>query len=388
MSSADDRVGAGGMSTSSAAEDDPPRSRLFVVCPKGTGQETLTRAFEDLLTRLSDPGGSSRSNPKKDGERDGDDEKGPAEGDARPNGDAAALNPNPKLLKHLESVRAVPHKGVAFAKFSNASTAALCMRAIADANGVLGTLKVKCMLAEPKAGTTTTTTPPSTNPDRTEVHKDGIDRGGGEERGGSSRPRGERAGDPGGSASPKRARRGERAGAAKFPPAPHEGSIVRVHASPASSVESGGVAGRGGDRSTTCPSMRRILAAGAPGSAAEEEKRRRGVHPDAPGPLPPPAAASDAPAAADDHGRGREYTRRRANLPRRGVDGRRTPRRSNIPPAVTPSDATGAYAPYADAVEPGAPPAPAAGTRVRGKYPITSQLPPVRPCSPVAVAGE
>ena len=44
--------------------------------------------------------------------------------------------------------------------------------------------------------------------------------------------------------------------------------------------------------------------------------------------------------------------------------------------------------PYADAVEPGAPPAPAAGTRVRGKYPITSQLPPVRPCSPVAVAGE
>ena len=153
MSSADDRVGAGGMSTSSAAEDDPPRSRLFVVCPKGTGQETLTRAFEDLLTRLSDPGGSSRSNPKKDGERDGDDEKGPAEGDARPNGDAAALNPNPKLLKHLESVRAVPHKGVAFAKFSNASTAALCMRAIADANGVLGTLKVKCMLAEPKAGT-------------------------------------------------------------------------------------------------------------------------------------------------------------------------------------------------------------------------------------------
>ena len=250
MSSADDRVGAGGMSTSSAAEDDPPRSRLFVVCPKGTGQETLTRAFEDLLTRLSDPGGTSRSNPKKDGERDGDDEKGPAEGDARPNGDAAALNPNPKLLKHLESVRAVPHKGVAFAKFSNASTAALCMRAIADANGVLGTLKVKCMLAEPKAGTGTT--PHSTNPDRTEVHKDGIDRGGGEERGGSSRPRGERAGDPGGSASPKRARRGERAGAAKFPPAPHEGSIV-VHparASPASSVESGGVAGRGADRST------------------------------------------------------------------------------------------------------------------------------------------
>ena len=236
MSSADDRVGAGGMSTSSAAEDDPPRSRLFVVCPKGTGQETLTRAFEDLLTRLSDPGGTSRSNPKKDGERDGDDEKGPAEGDAS-NGDAAALNPNPKLLKHLESVRAVPHKGVAFAKFSNASTAVLCMRAIADANGVLGTLKVKCMLAEPKAGTTTTTTTtPSTNPDRTEVHKDGIDRGGGEERGGSSRPRGERAGDPGGSASPKRARRGERAGAAKFPPAPHEGSIVRVHASPASSV--------------------------------------------------------------------------------------------------------------------------------------------------------
>ena len=75
MSSADDRVGAGGMSTSSAAEDDPPRSRLFVVCPKGTGQETLTRAFEVLLTRLSDPTGTSRSNPKKDGERGGDDEK-------------------------------------------------------------------------------------------------------------------------------------------------------------------------------------------------------------------------------------------------------------------------------------------------------------------------
>ena len=38
---------------SSADADDPPRSRLFVVCPKGTGQDTLQRAFEDLLAKLS-----------------------------------------------------------------------------------------------------------------------------------------------------------------------------------------------------------------------------------------------------------------------------------------------------------------------------------------------
>ena len=57
----------------------------------------------------------------------------------------------PPLVKHLESVRVVPRKGVAFAKFSDAATAMRCTAAIADANGALGALRVKCMLAEPKA---------------------------------------------------------------------------------------------------------------------------------------------------------------------------------------------------------------------------------------------
>ena len=59
---------------SSADADDPPRSRLFVVCPKGTGQDTLQRAFEDLLAKLSaDPPFAARgetTTPRKDPDED------------------------------------------------------------------------------------------------------------------------------------------------------------------------------------------------------------------------------------------------------------------------------------------------------------------------------
>jgi hypothetical protein len=50
----------------------------------------------------------------------------------------------------LESVRVVPHKGVAFAKFARASVALRCMEAVTG-SGTLGGMRVKCMLAEPKA---------------------------------------------------------------------------------------------------------------------------------------------------------------------------------------------------------------------------------------------
>ena len=139
---------------SSADADDPPRSRLFVVCPKGTGQDTLQRAFEDLLAKLSaDPPFAARgetTTPRKDPDEDA---LGDEHHDEEVDEDDVRDEPRdePPLVKHLESVRVVPRKGVAFAKFSDAATAMRCMAAIADANGALGALRVKCMLAEPKA---------------------------------------------------------------------------------------------------------------------------------------------------------------------------------------------------------------------------------------------
>ena len=137
---------------SSADADDPPRSRLFVVCPKGTGQDTLQRAFEDLLAKLSaDSPFAARgeTTPRKDPDEDArnehhDDGLEEDDVDDEPRDE-------PPLVTHLESVRAVPRKGVAFVKFSDAATAMRCMAAIADTNGALGALRVKCMLAEPKA---------------------------------------------------------------------------------------------------------------------------------------------------------------------------------------------------------------------------------------------
>jgi len=269
---------------SSADADDPPRSRLFVVCPKGTGQDTLQRAFEDLLAKLSaeDPPFASargetttaRKDPDEDARKDEHHDDGLDEED---------VGDEPPLVKHLESVRVVPRKGVAFAKFSDAATAMRCMAAIADANGALGALRVKCMLAEPKAsagagagaaeranGTPPPPPPPPPGGAAATGGPAAAGLGGGVAAG--SRPRGERSGEPpGGSASPKRARRGgdtagdgapNDVGRGGFPPPPHQtpGCVLgsesrrRHHrtsrTSPTSSAESGGgIGGRGIGRS-------------------------------------------------------------------------------------------------------------------------------------------
>jgi len=275
---------------SSADADDPPRSRLFVVCPKGTGQDTLQRAFEDLLAKLSaDPPPAAReTTTRKDPDEDARDENddGLEEDDV---GDEP--RDKPPLVKHLESVRVVPRKGVAFAKFSDAATARRCMAAIADANGALGALRVKCMLAEPKVSAGVgagpaerangTPTPPPPPPGgggggggaAAAAAASGVAAaaGGGAHGGGvatGSRPRGERSGEPpGGSASPKRARRGGDGSRGGFPPPPHQTTPVvasenqtpnqtpsanrqtGTRPSPASSEESGGGFGRGIGRS-------------------------------------------------------------------------------------------------------------------------------------------
>ena len=269
---------------SSADADDPPRSRLFVVCPKGTGQDTLQRAFEDLLAKLStDPpfAAGGETTPRKDPDEDArnehhDDGLEEDDVDDEPRDE-------PPLVKHLESVRVVPRKGVAFVKFSDAATAMRCMAAIADANGALGALRVKCMLAEPKASAgagagaaerANGTPPPPPQPSGGAAAggggaaREGGGGGGGGGVAAGSRPRGERSGEaPGGSASPKRARRGgdgdgdgaPHSRAPEFPPPPNQtpvlGSETRrqnhrtSRTSPASSAESGGGIGRGIERS-------------------------------------------------------------------------------------------------------------------------------------------
>ena len=142
-----------------AAEDDPPRSRLFVVCPKNASQEALRDAFVNLLVRLREEDESAagdrdrcrgdaadeKASEKNDPERgDGGVRAGERDGKKKVRG--RGIDP----ARDLESVRAVPHKGVAFAKFKNAEVARRCMDAVARA-GTLGDMRVKCMLAEPKA---------------------------------------------------------------------------------------------------------------------------------------------------------------------------------------------------------------------------------------------
>ena len=138
-----------------AAEDDPPRSRLFVVCPKTASREALRDAFEDLLVRLreEDEGAAGSRRGGGDVEREkASDARYEKSGDggvgARDKGPGTNGGVDP--ARDLESVHVVPHKGVAFAKFSSAEVARRCMEAVARA-GALGDMRVKCMLAEPKA---------------------------------------------------------------------------------------------------------------------------------------------------------------------------------------------------------------------------------------------
>ncbi|EEH54707.1 uncharacterized protein MICPUCDRAFT_63596, partial [Micromonas pusilla CCMP1545] len=112
--SVSERERGGGGDLALDPDDDPPRSRLFVVCPKGTTHDVVSGAFAELLRGFADP-----------------------------SEDADTV---------LTSVRVVPHKGVAFAKFARSSTALRCMEAVA-ASGTLGGVRVKCMLAERKSTT-------------------------------------------------------------------------------------------------------------------------------------------------------------------------------------------------------------------------------------------
>ena len=139
--------------TSSAAthahedpEDEPPRSRLFVVCPKGVSQDVLHDGFRDLLA------GFARDDAARDDARDRDPAAvaSPSQSTSNDTLVSADLNTIAAHPSDLESVRVVPHKGVAFAKFARASAAARCMEAV-TATGTLGGVRVKCMLAEPRA---------------------------------------------------------------------------------------------------------------------------------------------------------------------------------------------------------------------------------------------
>ena len=112
--SVSERERGGGGDLALDPDDDPPRSRLLVVCPKGTTHDVVSGAFAELLRGFADP-----------------------------SEDADTV---------LTSVRVVPHKGVAFAKFARSSTALRCMEAVA-ASGTLGGVRVKCMLAERKSTT-------------------------------------------------------------------------------------------------------------------------------------------------------------------------------------------------------------------------------------------
>jgi len=137
-----------------AAEDDPPRSRLFVVCPKTASREALRDAFEDLLVRLREEdegaaGGRGGGDVEREKASDAQSEKS-GDGGVGARDKGPGTNGGVDPARDLESVHAVPHKGVAFAKFSSAEVARRCMEAVARA-GALGDMRVKCMLAEPKA---------------------------------------------------------------------------------------------------------------------------------------------------------------------------------------------------------------------------------------------
>ena len=84
-------------------DDDPPRSRLFLVVPKSADVAALRAS-------LAETGG----------------------------------------LTHLKA-DFVPSKGVAYAKFERASAALAALEAVRDAGGGVGGIRVKAMLAEPRA---------------------------------------------------------------------------------------------------------------------------------------------------------------------------------------------------------------------------------------------
>jgi len=208
-------------------DDDPPLSRLFVVCPKGVSQEILLGAFVQLLTKLRqehDEERDSRSCAVTDKTRNfGKNEIANEKTNDPPPGPA-----------DLESVRVVPHKGVAFAKFARASVAAQCMEAV-SATGTLGGMRVKCMLAEPKAGAVSV----------------GATRNAELSIFGGARPRLDREGSRSPGGSPKRRRAvaenpEHNHGGAVFTPsattgtAPQRLGVRPRPPSPASSVESGG----------------------------------------------------------------------------------------------------------------------------------------------------
>ena len=163
-------------------DDDPPRSRLFVVCPKGVSQDRLRDAFLDLIrdeaeakARATDAAAAADANPSANNPSannpsatggDSATTDGPGADEdtaARVGGEDKELHPRVASAANrgaaslsasdLEYVRVVPHKGVAFAKFASAEAAALCLEAVARSLGDLGGVRVKCMLAEPKAHT-------------------------------------------------------------------------------------------------------------------------------------------------------------------------------------------------------------------------------------------
>ena len=258
-----DRGSGGG----AAAEDDPPRSRLFVVCPKNTSRETLRDAFEDLLVSLreEDEGAAEAARGDAAGDRGGggdaaaanaagetaSDDRHEKSGDGvartreRVSGEHGDIDPG----RELESVHVVPHKGVAFAKFSSAEVARRCMDAVARA-GTLGDVRVKCMLAEPKAGASMTSAGDNGgDSSEKETGPNAVVS--------TARPRVAREGSPSPGGSPKRrraaversARSGDRASPAAFErdegktiPRPEKKRTgVRPRpSSPASSAESGG----------------------------------------------------------------------------------------------------------------------------------------------------
>lgn len=291
-------------------DDVPPHSRLFVVCPKGVSQDVLYAAFRDLLADMAARDGKTfrgeeeddDKDPKEDvederkedeeeedenqkaevegegeepaegGRRDASDDTTPREDDDAPR-ETEKAEVSTRCLRRvdprvspaaLESIRVVPHKGVAFAKFNRASVALRCMEAV-TATGTLGTLRVKCMLAEPKAAQdaaltaaqerqTAGGTPPPSSPSprltRTDSHSPG------------GSPKRRRGGAPLTAAPPAASTAGgtitHRPPAVPItvapPGAPPHGRR-RPHESPASSVESG-QGGKGPTRPRRSPSDR------------------------------------------------------------------------------------------------------------------------------------
>ena len=267
--------GIGAAAAAAAAEDDPPRSRLFVVCPKNASQDTLRDAFVTLLVRLReedetaagdrDKARGDAAEKEKEKEKASDD---PDRGDGAGVREVCRLGRDGKKkefhekkidpARDLESVRAVPHKGVAFAKFSSAEVARRCMDAVARA-GTLGDMRVKCMLAEPKAAVSNasagdvkdgvngekekTTTLAKNVVGAVSTARPRVAREGSRSPGGSPKRRRAAAEGSEGSADPVRAvsfERGDGDGNGKKNPQPPKLGVRPRPPSPASSAESGG----------------------------------------------------------------------------------------------------------------------------------------------------